>query len=204
MKNNCTCKNIAPYYLRLRPNLEVRRHHHKKQYFCVRHTDCCSDLYEGNIETRVEFKSMVERLNNFNKLNRFIRASRYYSYCLEPNGFYHNSRTLCNACYEMHPNISKHKIVNLLHWLYRSTHQRSRTHDIFTDDMNKRNCSKKTESDDYATDYSNPGSEDESEEEEDKKPNKFTSENNILETKHGKKIAKQLEINMLFWAEILN
>ena len=193
MKNDCSCKTISPYYCRRKPESDrVSRHRRKKNGYCFEHTDFCSDLYEGNIETHPAFKNIVERLNTFNKINRYIRASLFYSYFLKRDGFYHNSRKLCDACYKRHPNISRMKLVILVSWLYRWSHQKvDHTKDSFTDHMYF------DSSED--TDDADPGSGDESEEE---NPKQFTSEN-IPVTKHGKKLAKQLEINMFFWPEIL-
>lgn len=93
--------------------------HYSKDKYCWKHTNFDTEFYLGNIEERPYFNTLVKDLDCFNRLNNFIRASLYYAYNLDENGFYHNTQELCEACLLIHREISRKKIHRLINYIGR-------------------------------------------------------------------------------------
>ena len=162
----CSCRPNHHYFLRNRKSKVGRKK------YCFIHTLFDSGFYNDNIEEKHYFTQLVQDLNTFNKLNSYIRASLYYEFFLDEDGFYRNAVILCNACSTQHPNICKDKIDRLMHFLYRYLNQEikkdSKTekgevcHCGCKEDDSSEEDSEEEEEEDKWTDYSDPGSVDES------------------------------------------
>ena len=115
----CSCRPNH-YFFRNRKLKAARKIHPK---YCFVHTQFDSSFYSGNIGEKHYFTQLVQDLNTFNKLNSYIRASLYYEFFLDENGFYRNAVILCNACSTQHPNICKDETERLMHFLYKYLNQ---------------------------------------------------------------------------------
>ena len=104
---NCTCQH--------------RRK--KKRNTCFEHIEFDTGFYNGNIEERSYFKTLVKDLDTFNKLDLYISACWYHAFCICEDSFYQNVQRLVEACREEHSNMSKRNTAMLIKWFYYATHQ---------------------------------------------------------------------------------
>ena len=120
----CTCKPVNRYFLRSK----------KARVYCYVHDYFNRKFHD--IQTEGEFGCNVNRLDTFNKLNKFLRESKHFQTFEMTRGewasninlrltredaenqFYLNARELCNVCQFKHPSISKNKTKRLMRFLY--------------------------------------------------------------------------------------